>query len=133
MITNAGKIVDPIADKLLILGIMAGFAHYDLYLVEWVVLIGVRECLVTIWRLALLGRGKVLPAEWAGKIKVGFQVGSIYATFVYLSVSDSGLFDPSFAIVLLGFEWIHDVGIFLATLVTVTSGMIFFHRLHWSQ
>ncbi|OGX06236.1 MAG: CDP-diacylglycerol--glycerol-3-phosphate 3-phosphatidyltransferase [Omnitrophica bacterium RIFCSPLOWO2_12_FULL_50_11] len=130
MITQTGKIVDPIADKLLILGVMSGFAYYELYPVEWVILIGVREFLVTAWRLIMLGKSEVLQAEWAGKIKVGFQVGSIYATFVYLLLDDSAVFDASFAAVLLSFQWIHYLGIFLAALVTVASGIIFFHRLN---
>lgn len=128
MITNLGKIADPIADKLLIIGLMFTFAYLELYGYEWVLVIFIREVIVTIARLIKLKQGKVIPAEGAGKIKVGFQIGSIYATLIFVMLFDSGLFfhpEPYFLFV---FQSIHYLGIFLAVLTTVISGILFFQR-----
>lgn len=129
MVTRIGKLVDPIADKLLILGLMLTFSRFELYTFEWIVFIFMRELTITIARLVNLKKGKVIPAEWAGKVKVGFQIGSIYATLLFLLAFDSGLFWKPAAVILFVFQSIHYLGIFLATIVTMTSGVIFFHRL----
>jgi CDP-diacylglycerol--glycerol-3-phosphate 3-phosphatidyltransferase len=128
MITKLGKIADPIADKLLIIGLMFTFAYLELYGYEWVMIICVRETAVTTARFIKLRQGKVIPAESAGKIKVGFQIGSIYATFVYLMLFDCGLFYEPEPYFLFIFNSIHYLGIFLAVLTTVVSGVLFFQR-----
>ena len=130
LITTFGKIADPIADKLLILGSMGTFAFLRLYSFEWLVPIVLREGLVTGARLIFLKKGKVIPAESAGKIKVGFQIGSIYATIVFLLAFDSGFFYQEEPVILFFFQTLHYVGIFLAVVVTIWSGVIFFHRLN---
>ena len=129
MITEVGKIADPIADKLLILGLIFAFSYLGLYGVKWVLPILIREVVVTGTRLNYLRKGRVLPAEWAGKVKVGFQFGSIYATLVFLTLLDSGFFPSQSHPVLIAFRGIHYLGIFLANVVTVLSGIIFFNNL----
>ena len=126
MITPLGKILDPLADKLLILGSMLSFAGVGLYSYGWVLLIVFREVVVTAMRVVLLQRGRVVAAEQAGKIKFGFQVGSITATFIY-----SCLFflkDPQGNLFLF-WRGVHYLGIILANVITVYSGVIFFYRL----
>lgn len=129
MVTSFGKIVDPIADKLLIVGFMLVFAFFRQYSMEWVLVIMMREISVTSVRLIRLRQGRVLPAERAGKIKVGFQIGSVYATLIYLIAFDSGFFYASEPIFLFILQSIHYLCIFLATLFTVWSGISFFYRL----
>jgi CDP-diacylglycerol---glycerol-3-phosphate 3-phosphatidyltransferase len=129
MITGFGKIADPVADKLMILGLMFVFVSFELYSFEWIFIICVREVAVTVARLRLLARQQVLPAEWAGKIKVGFQIGSVYATLIYLIAFDSGLFYAKEPIVLFLFQTVHYIAILLAALFTVASGLSFFSRL----
>lgn len=129
MVTRAGKIADPIADKLLILGLLFTFSYLKFYSFEWVIPIAIREAAVTTVRLVLLAQGKVLPAEWAGKVKVGFQCGSIYATLVLLFGLDSRLFEVFGSVVIGLFTMLHYLGILLANVVTITSGILFFNRL----
>jgi CDP-diacylglycerol---glycerol-3-phosphate 3-phosphatidyltransferase len=128
--TNFGKIADPIADKIMILGLMFAFVAQGLYSIEWVIPIAVREIAVTAIRIVRLRRGQVLPAEWAGKMKVGFQILSIAATLFFLMAFDSGLFYAPEPIVLFVFQTFHYVGILLALITTVASGVIFFYRLN---
>jgi len=129
MVTQTGKIADPIADKLLILGLMATFSFLRLYSFWWVVPILVRELAVTTVRLVNLKQGKVIPAEAAGKIKVGVQIASIYVTLGFLMVLDKGSVELGSFLLNL-FQILHYFGIFLANIVTVISGVIFFYRLN---
>jgi CDP-diacylglycerol--glycerol-3-phosphate 3-phosphatidyltransferase len=128
MITNLGKIADPIADKLLTIGLLFTFAYLGLFGFEWVAIILVREVAVTIARFIKLKQGKVLPAEGAGKIKVGFQIGSIYATLLFMMLFDSALFFEPEPYFLFVFQSFYYIGIFLAVLLTLISGVIFFQR-----
>lgn len=128
IITNLGKIADPIADKLLILGLLSTFAYFGLFGFEWVMIIFVREIAVTTARLIRLRQGKTLPAESAGKIKVGFQISSIYAALIFLMLFDSQLFFEPEPYFLFVFQSIYYIAIFLAVLTTVISGILFFQR-----
>ena len=129
MVTSTGALMDPIADKLLILGLMFAFSFIGLYAFEWLVAILVRELAVTIARLIYLNQGRVIPAEGAGKLKVGFQIGSIYATLVFLVIRDSNVFGTSYVALTIVFHGIHYLGIFLANFFTLVSGILFFKRL----
>ena len=88
LVTNLGKILDPIADKLLVLGVMGVFSYLGTYGALWVVIIGVREVVVTAVRLVLASKGRVLAAERLGKWKTGLQCTSISVTYVYLMARD---------------------------------------------
>ena len=129
-VTSLGKIIDPIADKLLILGVMSVFVWFGLYRIEWILLIFIREFSVSWIRLVRVLKHEVLPAEWAGKLKVGFQIISVYATFIYLIILDSAQFGsavhPKVWTAVFVF---HHAAIALATMMTILSGMLFFRRL----
>ena len=129
MVTWSGKIADPIADKLLIIGLMGTFSYLGLYSFWWVVPIFVREVVVTTIRLVSLKRGKVIPAEAAGKIKVGFQIASIYFTLIFLIFLDAGFVSESKPSLLFLFQALHYSGIFLADVITIISGAFFFRHL----
>jgi len=129
MVTAFGQLIDPIADKLLILGMMFVFAYFGLYAVECVLVIATREILVTVTRIIRLKRGEVLPAEWAGKIKVGFQIGSIALSFWYLMLLDSVFFTSIESTLIPVFQFLNYSGIAMAVALTVISGILFFRRL----
>lgn len=84
LITDFGKIMDPISDKVLTLSIFFVFA--DIGMVAWwmVFLIAVREIAVTIDRLYCMRKGHVLAAERSGKIKTVFQIMTISIILLYL-------------------------------------------------
>jgi CDP-diacylglycerol--glycerol-3-phosphate 3-phosphatidyltransferase len=88
LVTSFGKILDPIADKVLILGVMGAFSFLKLYSCVWVLLIGFREVLVTVVRLVALRKGKVLEAESWGKIKTFSQMISLLVSYLYLFSRD---------------------------------------------
>lgn len=67
--TNSGAFLDPLADKVLVLGALAALVvRGDLWWVPAVV-IGVREIAVSLYRSWLAQRGVSVPARWWAKVK----------------------------------------------------------------
>lgn len=68
-ITDFGKFMDPLADKLLVVSAMLWFVEVG-QMAGWAVLIVVaREFAVTGLRLIAVGDGRVIAAGWSGKVK----------------------------------------------------------------
>lgn len=73
LITDFGKIADPIADKALMLAALIGMNIIGI-LPWWVsVIIIIREGGITIWRMFALRQGRVVSASRGGKIKTVLQ------------------------------------------------------------
>ena len=110
-ITEFGKLMDPLADKILVVATL-------IVLLEWgrmygwaIILIVAREFLVTGIRQLGVAKGTVIAASYFGKAKTVTQM----ITIIYLLV-----FAPNFDSVtgIIGF-----VLIILATLLTIASGL----------
>lgn len=84
LITKFGVIMDPIADKVLVLSAFYAFMKQGIAPVWVVALIAARELLITGLRLIALAKGKALPAEAAGKMKAAAQMVTISLTLLYL-------------------------------------------------
>ena len=73
LVTDFGKIADPIADKALMIGALVGLNIIEL-LPWWITaIIVVRELGITLWRVVQLRRGNVVPASKGGKLKTVAQ------------------------------------------------------------
>lgn len=76
LVTDFGKIVDPIADKVLVGGALVALSILG-ELWWWVtIVILVREVGITVLRFALL-RDRVIPADWSGKLKTVLQAVAV--------------------------------------------------------
>ena len=84
LVSNFGKIMDPIADKILILSTFGVLAHIGMVAWWMFIVIALREVLVTASRLIAMRRGQVLAAERAGKVKTVVQIIAISAILLYL-------------------------------------------------
>lgn len=73
LVTDFGKLMDPLADKLLVMAAMVAMAG-DIVEVWAVIVILSREFLVTSIRLVAAGKGRVLAADKWGKIKTVTQM-----------------------------------------------------------
>ncbi|MEX3621052.1 CDP-diacylglycerol--glycerol-3-phosphate 3-phosphatidyltransferase [Viridibacillus arvi] len=115
LVTNMGKFLDPLADKLLV---SAAF----ILLVElgtapaWVVIIIIsREFAVTGLRLILAGGGEVVAANQLGKIKTWAQIVAISALLL------NNIFFTMFSIPFA------DIALYVALFFTVWSGVDYFY------
>lgn len=107
-VTDFGKFMDPLADKLLVMSAMVYFVECGL-MPAWALLVVIaREFAVTALRLIAASGGKVIAAGWSGKVKTA-------ATMVGLCVMLLPV--PTLVINLC-------VGVILAT--TVYSGVEYF-------
>ncbi len=68
-VTNFGKFIDPLADKMLVLSAMCIFVENNT-MPSWVVAVVLfREFAVSGLRMLAVEQGRVIAAAWAGKIK----------------------------------------------------------------
>lgn len=81
-ITNFGKIVDPIADKLLTLGAFTTLSLLGLFPLWILIPIFIRELLITVLRFYFLYLGTAVAAVKSGKQKTTLQIASITAAYV---------------------------------------------------
>jgi len=84
MITDFGKLMDPIADKILVLAAFAAFLQLQIINVWMFMVIISREILITSLRLFALNKGKVLSASKAGKHKTASQMVVIFFILVFV-------------------------------------------------
>ncbi len=87
LISDLGKILDPIADKILIIGIFCAFLELGAVNSWMVILIMLREFIVTGLRLYGLNKGIVLEAKKFGKHKTVSQVIGIFIILIILIFS----------------------------------------------
>jgi CDP-diacylglycerol---glycerol-3-phosphate 3-phosphatidyltransferase len=71
--SSLGTLLDPVADKLLVLSVLVTLIDQDVFPAWMVVAIVAREFLVSGLRLAALERGVVIPARDLGKLKTWSQ------------------------------------------------------------
>ena len=114
LVTDLGKILDPIADKLLTSGALVCLSI--LGEVPWWVtaLIVIREVGITIWRFVELGRGNVVPASSGGKLKTLAQ-----------SIAISFALAPLPALLGEWMAWVNAVLMAIALVLTVWSGLLY--------
>jgi len=114
LVTDLGKILDPIADKLLTSGALVCLSILG-ELPWWVTaIIVVREVGITVWRLVELRRGNVVPASSGGKLKTLAQ-----------SIAISLALLPLWTIVGDWIYWLNWATMAVALVLTVWSGLLY--------
>ena len=108
-VTNFGKLMDPLADKLLIIAPLISLVSLG-RIAAWVAMVIIaRELAVTMLRMVAVERGVVIPASTLGKAKTILQVAAIFAVIA---------FEPAPVAV--------DALLYVAVAVTVISGADYF-------
>jgi CDP-diacylglycerol--glycerol-3-phosphate 3-phosphatidyltransferase len=79
LVTNFGKIIDPLADKLLILAALVYFIREGSVAVWVVVVVLAREFFISALRIVAASEGRVLAADLSGKVKTVTQIFSVIA------------------------------------------------------
>jgi CDP-diacylglycerol---glycerol-3-phosphate 3-phosphatidyltransferase len=109
-ITTFGKLMDPIADKLLIVAALVALVSLD-RLAAWVAMVIIaREFAVTAMRMAAGAQGVVIQANMLGKVKTCLQMAAVLAL---IALGDDSL------------AWV-DALVYATVAVTVISGVDYF-------
>jgi len=121
-VTKIGKLLDPIADKILIMSALVILVEIRSDVVHaWIaiVIIG-REFAVTGLRAIASSENIIIPAETAGKYKVGAQVTAVLALLLDYIMAK---------------EWLRDLGtlaLWIAMLLALYSAIHYF-RVFWKK
>lgn len=68
-VTDLGKFLDPLADKVLVISAMTVFCEWGVFPAWALMIVLAREFAVTGLRLIAVGNGRVIAAGWSGKVK----------------------------------------------------------------
>lgn len=111
-VTTFGKLMDPLADKLLITAALISLVSLD-RLPAWVAMVIIaREFAITGLRSIAADRGVVIAASWMGKVKTVLQIAAVFALIIFNPA-------PLWA----------DILVYLALAATVISGFDYFFGL----
>lgn len=124
-ITKTGILLDPIADKLLVIAALIVLVDMELVPAWIAIVIVAREFVITGLRVVALSKDILIPAEMGGKIKVVAQIASI----LVLLLDKDSLFKSYVDVDLYG------IGItllWIAMILSVISGVHYF-ILFWKK
>jgi len=116
-VTDFGKFMDPLADKVLVFSAFLSFLWMQLIAVWMVMVIIGRELIITGLRMFALSKGKVLAASKGGKHKTVSQMIAIFiilASIIFKEVMKSSFF----------WHLLFDKVIYVAMLTTVILTLI---------
>ncbi|MFH1189992.1 MAG: CDP-diacylglycerol--glycerol-3-phosphate 3-phosphatidyltransferase [Candidatus Omnitrophota bacterium] len=121
-ITDFGRLMDPVADKILILSAFVAFVQLQLVPAWMVVVIIFRDLAVSGLRALALAKGKVIAADSRGKHKTAVQAFAIFSILFLMILREAPPRSLSFWSE--GAEAAYKNAIFALMLVTVTLTLI---------
>lgn len=116
MVTNLGKFLDPLADKLLVSAALVALVELQLAPAWAAIIIISREFAVTGLRLVLAGGGEVVAANMLGKIKTWAQIVAISALLLH---------NLPFELISIPFA---TIALWVAVIFTIVSGWDYFAK-----
>ncbi len=126
LVTDFGKLMDPVADKLLVTSVFICLVALGICSPWVVIIVLAREFLVTSVRMVSSSRGIVIPANNWGKAKTITQMTAIVAIFVFeMCAALLGGFDfwlPLFDTIINAAE---QVLLWLSAAITLISGGVY--------
>ncbi len=131
LITDFGKFLDPLADKILVISALVCFVSLNLCDSVLVIIVLFREFTVTSVRLMAATKGKVVAANIFGKIKTVTQMIAIIAIFVMqyaLELMNMGIIPLGTTAISLCtgiFFTAGEILLWISTFFTILSGVIY--------
>ena len=125
LVTSLGKLLDPIADKILTASAFIFLcAHEERFCPVWmVVVILAREFLVTGLRQIAVEKGRVIAADWSGKWKTSCQIGFCVTALTWLFLESLGEQEWFLAQLAQPDSWLMPTFLWLSLILTVVSGL----------
>ncbi len=90
-VSDFGKFLDPLADKLLTIAAMVMFCQWGGMPAWALMLVLTREFAVTGLRLVAVGKGKVIAAGWSGKVKTASTMLGLCAWMAFPTIEIVGV------------------------------------------
>lgn len=127
LVTNFGKFLDPLADKVLVLAALVAFVELDVMSSIPLIIITAREFMVSGLRLIAADSGVVVAAGFSGKLKTAFTMVSIVFILAVLALqSDYNWFDIAVSSSIKNIIQIAEqILIWISTALTVISGCVY--------
>lgn len=130
LITDFGKFADPLADKILVIAVIACFVELHIVSSVLMIIILAREFMVTSLRLVAVESGKVIAANIWGKAKTVSQMVAIITVFVtkyFIELIDMGYLPLTkwYSQINLGVDICNGIVLWFCALMTVISGVIY--------
>jgi CDP-diacylglycerol--glycerol-3-phosphate 3-phosphatidyltransferase len=127
LVTDLGKLLDPLADKVLVIGTLIALAvepHHTAPM--WmVIVIMTREFLISGLRQLAAAKQRILAAESIGKHKTTWQIIAILVSLAYLSLGEFGMENILVARIMAASQ----IAIYwIALILTVLSGVFYFWK-----
>ena len=124
LITDLGKFLDSLADKILVISIMLAFIGLGRVSAWAVMIIILREFAVSGLRMIAAAKGEVIAAKMIGKIKTVTQmIALIYLMFEPLLLKIFGLGFNGYPIGLNAVTIIGDILFGICVIMTIVSGI----------
>lgn len=125
LVTSMGKLLDPLADKILVCSAFVYLSAQELCPVWVTVVILAREFLVTGLRQLAIEAGHVMAADHLGKWKTAMQLTFCITCLVHLALVGQSETNPAFALFAKLSDpssWLAPASMWLALGLTVLSG-----------
>ena len=118
IVTNFGKLLDPIADKMLVTAGLLAFMKDGLCSIWIVMVILTRDFAITSLRMIAAAQNVVIPANIGGKIKTILQMVSFIAVMLMCEISAAFSLD-------FNMNLISNIMLGITAIVSVISGIVY--------
>ena len=115
LVTNLGKFLDPLADKALVCAVLTYFVQSGFAHPAAVIIVLLREFVVSGVRMAAVTQGRVVAANIFGKIKTAFQMVSMSAILFFAALMPEAGWLVTFS----------NVCVWIIAALTAASGVVY--------
>jgi CDP-diacylglycerol--glycerol-3-phosphate 3-phosphatidyltransferase len=117
--TRSGAFLDPLADKVLILGAMFTLVGRDVFWIVPVAIIAARELIISVYRSVIGTKGISMPASRSAKYKTLAQQLAVGFALCPVTALDA--------------TWLWNACLWAAVVLAVYSGVQYFWRMHTAK